>query len=233
MTPFADDASLDAIAALANDTRYGLSAKIWSRDIRTVHELVGLLEVLQSERLTQGPAITRFEQEFAAAVDAPYAVAFSSGTAALHAAAYVAGLGPGDELLTSAITFAASATCAAYVGATPVFADIDPATWNVSAQTLTAALTEHTRAVVPVHFTGLPLPMAEIRAAVFNAVKSFGVPENRDVVKSVARASVRVAKAVRPFAASETGQAKTTVAKGPRRASGGKSRAQRRGRSRA
>ena len=72
-------------------------------------------------------------------MDAPYAVAFSSGTAALHAAAYVAGLGAGDELLTSAITFAASANCAAYVGATPRFADIDPATWNVSARRVAAA----------------------------------------------------------------------------------------------
>lgn len=129
-------------------------------------DVQAVLEVLQSERLTQGPAITRFEQEFAAAVDAPYAVAFSSGTAALHAAAYVAGLGAGDELLTSAITFAASANCAAYVGATPRFADIDPATWNVSVETLRAGLTARTKAVVPVHFTGLPLPMAELRAAV-------------------------------------------------------------------
>ena len=129
-------------------------------------DVQAVVDVLRGERLTQGPAVTRFEQDFAAAVDAPYAVAFSSGTAALHAAAYAAGLGAGDELLTSAITFAASANCAAYVGATPRFADIDPVTWNVSAQTLAAGLTERTRAVVPVHFTGLPLPMAELRAAV-------------------------------------------------------------------
>src|SRR4029079_6636927 len=82
------------------------------------------------------------------------------------AAAWVAGLGPGDELVTSAITFAASANCAAYVGATPRFADIDPATWNVSAATVAAAMTERTKAVVPVHFTGLAAPIEEIRAAV-------------------------------------------------------------------
>jgi perosamine synthetase len=121
--------------------------------------------VLRSERLTQGPALAAFERDFARAVDAPYAVAFSSGTAALHAAAWAAGLAEGDELLTSAITFAASANCGAYVGATPRFADIEPDTWNVSARTLAAALTERTRVVVPVHFAGLPLPLAEIRAA--------------------------------------------------------------------
>jgi UDP-4-amino-4,6-dideoxy-N-acetyl-beta-L-altrosamine transaminase len=129
-------------------------------DVRAV------VDVLRGERLTQGPAVEAFERDFAAAVDAPYAVAFSSGTAALHGAAWAAGLGFGDELLTSAITFAASANCAAYVGATPRFADIDPATWNVSPQTLADALEPRTRAVVPVHFAGLPLPMAEIRAAV-------------------------------------------------------------------
>src|SRR3954465_737851 len=129
-------------------------------------DVQAVVEVLRGERLTQGPALAGFEDDFARAVDAPYAVAFSSGTAALHAAAWAAGLGEGDELLTSAITFAASANCAAYVRATPRFADIAWDTWNVSAQTLSAALTDATRAVIPVHFAGLPLPMAEIREAV-------------------------------------------------------------------
>jgi perosamine synthetase len=123
--------------------------------------------------------VAAFEEAFAHAVDASYAVAFSSGTAALHAAAHVAGLGHGDELLTSAITFAASANCGAYVGATPRFADIDPETWNVSAATLADALAPRTRAVVPVHFTGLPLPMEEIRAA---------VPEGVAIIEDAAHA---------------------------------------------
>lgn len=129
-------------------------------DIRAVDD------VLRSDWLTTGPAVEAFEREFAAACDAPYAVAFSSGTAALHAAAAVAGVGPGDEVLTSAITFAASANCAAYVGATPTFADIERDTWNVSGATIGAALTERTRAVIPVHLAGLPVPTGEIRAAV-------------------------------------------------------------------
>jgi UDP-4-amino-4,6-dideoxy-N-acetyl-beta-L-altrosamine transaminase len=129
-------------------------------------DVQAVVEVLRGERLTQGPAVERFEAEFARSCDAPYAVAFSSGTAALHAAAVAAGLGEGDELITSAITFAASANCAAYVGATPRFADIERDTWNVSAETVASVMTERTRAVVPVHFTGLPAPIAEIRAAV-------------------------------------------------------------------
>src|SRR3954470_5005227 len=108
-------------------------------------DIAAVVEVLRSPFLTQGPAVAAFEADFAAAVDAPYAVAFSSGTAALHGAAFAAGLGFGDELLTSAITSAASANCAAYVGATPRFADIDPATWNVSAATLADALAPRTR----------------------------------------------------------------------------------------
>ena len=123
-------------------------------------------EVLRGDWLTQGPAVRAFEDAVAARCEAPYAVAFSSGTAALHGAAFAAGLGPGDELVTSAITFAASANCGAYLGATPRFADIEPATWNVSPETIGAALTDRTRAVVPVHFTGLPAPIAAIRERV-------------------------------------------------------------------
>lgn len=122
--------------------------------------------VLEGDWLTQGPEVRGFEQDLAEACGAPYAVAFSSGTAALHGAAFAAGLGPGDDLLTSALTFAASANCGAYLGATPRFADIGPATWNVSAATVSAAITDSTRAVVPVHFAGLPAPVADIRAAV-------------------------------------------------------------------
>lgn len=130
-----------------------------------------VVQVLRGDWLTQGPNVGAFEMAFAAACEAPHAVAFSSGTAALHAAAHVAGIGGGDELLTSAITFAASANCGAYAGAKPTFADIDRSTWNVSAQTVAAGLTPATRAVVAVHFTGLPAPVAAIRAAVGDTVR--------------------------------------------------------------
>ena len=133
-------------------------------------DVAAVVEVLRGDWLTQGPNVRAFEEACAAACDVPHAVAFSSGTAALHAAAHVAGLGPGDELITSAITFAASANCGAYTGAAPTFADIDPSTWNVSASTIADALTPRTRAVVPVHFAGLPAPIAEIRATVGEGV---------------------------------------------------------------
>lgn len=129
-------------------------------------DVQAVVDTLRGDWLTQGPAVAEFEEAFAAACEVPYAVAFSSGTAGLHAAAFAAGVGPGDELVTSALTFAASANCGAYLGATPVFADIERATWNVSARTVAAVVGERTRAVVPVHFAGLPAPVAEIRAAV-------------------------------------------------------------------
>jgi perosamine synthetase len=129
-------------------------------------DIEAVVAVLRGDWLTQGPAVAAFEEACAAACGAPYAVAFSSGTAALHAACHAAGLGPGDEAVASGMTFAAGANCAAYVGATPTFADIEPDTWNVSAATAAAAMTERTRAVMPVDFAGLPAPLAEIRAAV-------------------------------------------------------------------
>lgn len=162
-------------------------------------DVEAVVEALRGDWLTQGPTVAAFEEEFAAACGAPYAVAFSSGTAALHGAAFAAGIGPGDELVTSAITFAASANCGAYVGATPRFADIDPATWNVSAATVGAALTERTRLVVPVHFAGLPAPVAELRASlpahvrvVEDAAHALGAVVDGDPVGSCAHSDMAV-----------------------------------------
>jgi perosamine synthetase len=137
----------------------------YGRQLVDEHDVDAVVRVLRGDWLTQGPAVREFEEAFAAACDAPHAVAFSSGTAALHGAAFAAGLAPGDELLTSAITFSASANCGAYLGATPRFADIEPDSWNVSAATMVAAAGERTRLAVPVHFTGLPAPVEEIRSA--------------------------------------------------------------------
>ncbi len=138
----------------------------YGRQLLDEDDIAAVVAVLRGGWLTQGPAVEAFEEAVAEVCDAPYAVAFSSGTAALHAACHAAGLGAGDEVLTSPITFAASANAAAYVGATPTFADIDPATWSVSADTVAAALTPRTRGVIPVDYAGLPAPVQEIRAAV-------------------------------------------------------------------
>jgi UDP-4-amino-4,6-dideoxy-N-acetyl-beta-L-altrosamine transaminase len=124
-------------------------------------------QVLTGDWLTQGPTVTAFEEAVADLCDVPHAVAFSSGTAALHAAAFAAGTGPGDTLLTSALTFAASANCGVYLGADPAFADIDPDTLNMSAATAASA---PARVVIPVDFAGLPAPIEAIRAAVGDEV---------------------------------------------------------------
>ncbi len=124
-------------------------------------ELVG--EVLRSGRLSLGPTIDRFEKEFVAAVGAPYAAAVSSGTAGLHLLCITAGVGPGDEVVTSPYSFVASANCAIYVGATPVFADVDRRTFNLDPRTVEAVLTERTRAVVAVDIYGYPCDLDELR----------------------------------------------------------------------
>src|SRR5204863_3482270 len=96
-------------------------------------------DVLRSGRLSLGPTIDRFEELFAEAVGAPYAAAVSSGTAGLHLLCHVAGLEPGDEAITTPLSFAASANCAIYEGATPVFADVDPRTLNLDPAAVDAA----------------------------------------------------------------------------------------------
>jgi perosamine synthetase len=121
-------------------------------------------DVLRSGRLSLGPTIDRFEEAFAEEVGAPYAAAVSSGTAGLHLLCIATGVGPGDEVVTSPYSFVASANCAIYEGATPVFADIDPRTLNVSPAAVEAAITDRTRAVVAVDIYGYPCELDELRA---------------------------------------------------------------------
>ena len=123
-----------------------------------------VLEVLRSGRLSLGPTIDRFEELVAERVGSPYAVAVSSGTAGLHLLARSAGLGPGDEAITSPLSFASSANCFIFEGATPVFADVDPRTLNLDPAALEAAITERTKAVVAVDMFGYPCELDEIRA---------------------------------------------------------------------
>jgi dTDP-4-amino-4,6-dideoxygalactose transaminase len=120
-------------------------------------------DVLRSGRLSLGPTIDRFEEAFAEAVGAPYAAAVSSGTAGLHLLCITAGVGPGDEVVTSPYSFVASANCAIYEGATPVFADIDRRTLNLVPAAVDAAITDRTRAVVAVDIYGYPCELDEIR----------------------------------------------------------------------
>ncbi|HLG08521.1 MAG TPA: DegT/DnrJ/EryC1/StrS family aminotransferase [Gaiellaceae bacterium] len=121
-------------------------------------------DVLRSGRLSLGPTIDRFEEEFAETVGAPYAAAVSSGTAGLHLLCITAGVGPGDEVVTSPYSFVASANCAIYEGATPVFADVDRRTLNLDPAAVEAAITDRTRAVVAVDIYGYPCELDELRA---------------------------------------------------------------------
>ena len=123
-----------------------------------------VLEVLRSGRLSLGPAIDRFEEQFAAAVGAPYAAAVSSGTAGLHLLCVLAGLKPGVEAITSPFSFAASANCFLSEGATPVFADIDADTLNLDPAAVEAAITPRTKAIVAVDIFGYPCELDELRA---------------------------------------------------------------------
>ena len=126
-------------------------------DVRAV------VDVLESDWLTCGPATARFEESIGAATGAAHVTAVANGTAALHAACLAAGIGPGDEVVVSPITFAASANCVLYCGATPVFADIDPETWNVDPAAIEERVTDRTRAVIAVDFGGVPVDHAAIR----------------------------------------------------------------------
>ena len=125
-------------------------------------DIQAVIDVLQADYLTTGPKIEEFEQAVAAYVNVQYAVAVSNGTAALHAACFAAGIKAGDEVITTPITFAASANCIMYCGGTPVFADIDPDTYNIDPKAIEQKITSRTKAVIPVHFAGQPCDMDEI-----------------------------------------------------------------------
>jgi len=122
-------------------------------------DIEAVVSVLRSDWITNGPIIDRFEDETARRLDAEHAVAVSSGTAALHCAAFAAGFGEGDEVITTPMTFASTANCILFRGATPVFADIDPDTLNIDPAEIAKKITKRTRAIIPVHFGGLPCDM--------------------------------------------------------------------------
>lgn len=123
-----------------------------------------VVNVLKSDYLTCGPAITELERSLCKITGAKYAVAVCNGTAALHAACYAAGFTNGDEVITTPITFAASVNCILYVGAKPVFADIDPDTYNISPKSIEQKINSKTKAVIAVDFTGQAAELDEIRA---------------------------------------------------------------------
>lgn len=123
-----------------------------------------VLEVLRSGQLAQGPRVEAFERSFAEWLGVKYAVATSSGTAALHIALLAHGIGPGDEVITSPFTFIASANAILFCGARPVFVDIEPDTYNINPMLIEEAITSRTKAIMPVHIFGNPCDMQTIMA---------------------------------------------------------------------
>jgi dTDP-4-amino-4,6-dideoxygalactose transaminase len=145
-------------------TRTSLDAIPLARPLLDEREEELVLEVLRSGRLSLGPTIDRFEELLAERIGVPFVAAVSSGTAGLHLLARSAGLGPGDQAITSPLSFASSANCFIFEGAEPVFADVDPRTLNLDPAALEAAITERTKAVVAVDMFGYPCELEEIRS---------------------------------------------------------------------
>lgn len=126
-------------------------------------DIKAVVEVLRSDYLTTGPKVERFEQMFSDRVGAQHAVAVSSGTAALHAAIFAAGIGPGDEVIVPPITFASTANCVVFQGGTPVFADVSPDTLLIDPSQVARKVTSRTKAIIAVDFAGQPCDYDALR----------------------------------------------------------------------
>lgn len=127
-------------------------------------DIDAVVATLKSDYITCGPQVANLEKKLCEITQAKYAVAVSNGTAALHLAAMAAGFGEGDEVIVSSITFAASSNCLLYCGATPVFADIDPETYNIDPESIRKLITPKTKGIVAVDFSGQAVAMKEIKA---------------------------------------------------------------------
>ena len=135
----------------------------FSRPAIGEEELAAVADAMRSGWLSCGPRVKEFESHFARFVGARHAVAVNSCTAALHLSLLASGIGPGDEVVTTPLTFCATANAVLHTGATPVFADIDVLSMNIDPAAVEAAITPKTRAILPVHFGGRPAPMREMR----------------------------------------------------------------------
>ena len=153
-------------------------------------------DVLENTHFILGPNVQAFEQEAADYLGVKHAIGCASGTDALHLALLAAGVGPGDEVITSAFTFIATAEAIAYVGATPVFVDIQPDTLNIDPACIEAAVTDKTRAILPVHLFGHPADMAAIDAiaekhdllVIEDCAQSFGARHEKGMTGAISLA---------------------------------------------
>jgi perosamine synthetase len=176
-------------------------------------DISAVKKALRAEYLTQGPKIAEFEKAVAKYCGAKYAVALNSGTAALHAACNAAGITKGDEVITSPITFVASANCALYCGGTPVFAEIDKKLPLITADTIKKKITKRTKAIIPVDYSGHPCDMDAIRrlakknglVLIEDAAHSFGATYKNKKVGSLADMTILSFHAVKHITTGEGG----------------------------
>ncbi len=154
------------IPAIAGGTpiRQGKPTLYYGKQLVEEDDIQAVAEVLRSPDITCGPKISELEEELCRVTGARYAVACSNGTAALHMACMAAGITKGDEVIVSSLTFAASANCVLYCGATPVFADIREDTYNIDIESIKEKITPRTRAIIAVDFTGQAVQLKEILA---------------------------------------------------------------------
>lgn len=184
-------------------------------------DIQAVVDVLRSDWLTTGPKVAEFEEAFAERVGAKHAVSFSSGTAALHAAAFAAGLKPGDEAITTPLTFAATANCVLYQGATPVFADVTRDTLNLDPEQVERSVTPRTRALIPVDYAGHPADLEVLRSiaskhdliVIEDACHALGSEYRGQTVGSISHMTVFSFHPVKHITAGEGGMVTTNNAK--------------------
>jgi len=176
-------------------------------------DIQAVVDVLKSDYVTTGPKILEFERKVADYVGAKYAVAIANGTAALHAACHVAGITKGDEVITTPVTFAASANCVLYCGAKPVFADIKETTYNIDPEDIKRKITSKTKAIIAVHYSGQPCEMDAIHniadrhhlKVIYDAAHTFGEELDGEGVGSWGDASMFSFHATKVFHSIEGG----------------------------
>lgn len=189
-------------------------------------DVAAVVDVLRSDYLTTGPAVDRFEAALTGATGATHAVAVNSGTSALHAMYFAAGIGPGDEIVTSPLTFAATANAALYLGASVRFVDVEPDTGNLDPALVEAAIGERTKAIVPIDFAGHPADYDRLRAIadrhglrlLADAAHSLGATYKGRPVGTLADASELSFHPVKPVTTAEGGAVVTDDAELAQRA---------------
>lgn len=192
----------------------------FSRPTIEQEEIDEVVDSLKSGWITTGPKVTRFEEKIAKYVDADHAVALNSGTAGLHVALLALGIGPGDEVITTPMTFAATVNMILAVGATPVLVDIDRHTMNLQPELVGKALTPRTRALVPVHFAGLPCDMEAINrlarrhglVVVEDAAHAIGTRYQGKRIGALSQATVFSFHPIKNITSGEGGMLTTNVA---------------------